>query len=84
MYEYLPMSDKQIYVTFSDHLVAERVEMRREGRIMEQREKGERGGEGKNGGKGGTTILGYSGKAGIVDSSGMGGEGCGPIMSNQI
>ena len=36
------MSDKQIYVTYSDHLVAERVEMRREGRIIEHREKGGR------------------------------------------
>ena len=51
------MSDKQIYVTYSDHLVAEGVEMRREGRIMEQRDLG--GGKGEK-------AEGYSGMAGIV------------------
>ena len=50
------MSDKQIYVTSSDHLVAERVQMRREGRIVEQREKkGERAEKGK--GRRGSRLL---------------------------
>ena len=40
MYESLSLTSRS--TLHSDHLVAERVEMRREGRIMEQREKGAR------------------------------------------
>ena len=51
------MSDKQIDVTYSDHLVAERLEMRREGRIMEQREKGGEWRREKGKGRKGSRLL---------------------------
>ena len=41
------MSDKQIYVTYSDHLVAERVEMRRRRKNRGTKGEGGESGEGK-------------------------------------